>query len=79
MRGQAKKTNEHPDLERTSEMTGRPNCDRCRRIQAAIDEGLSPHEAREANGWDECAEDGCPILPKPYVFKTCAPARTGVS
>jgi hypothetical protein len=42
MREQAKKTNEHPDLERTSEMTGRPNCDRCRRIQAAIDEGLSP-------------------------------------
>jgi hypothetical protein len=46
------------------------NCDRCRRIQAAIDDGVPAHEAREVNGWDECAADNCPMLPKPYVFKT---------
>jgi len=51
-------------------MTGKPDCERCRRIQAAVDGGLSPHDAREANGWDECAADGCPMLPRPYVFKT---------
>jgi hypothetical protein len=51
------------------------SCDRCRRIQAAIDEGMSPHEAREANGWDECAEDYCPMLPKPYVFKSIVKLR----
>jgi hypothetical protein len=44
------------------------NCDRCRKIRAAIDEGTPPHEAREANGWDECAVDDCPMVPRPYTF-----------
>jgi len=42
------------------------NCARCRKIQAAIDEGLPPLEAREANGWDECEKDGCPMIPHPF-------------
>jgi hypothetical protein len=51
-------------------MTDKPYCERCRRIQAAIDHGIPPYEAREANGWDECSEDDCPMLPRPYSFKT---------
>jgi hypothetical protein len=46
----------------------KPECDRCRKIQAAIDEGMSPHEAREAHGWDECSEDDCPMVPLPFGF-----------
>jgi hypothetical protein len=43
-----------------------PDCERCRKIQAAIDEGVPPYEAREANNWDECEEDDCPMTPKPF-------------
>jgi len=51
-------------------MTVKPDCERCRRIQAAIEHGRSLHAAREENGWDECSEDDCPVLPRPYILKT---------
>jgi len=47
-------------------MIRKPDCERCRKIQAAIDEGMPPHEAREENGWDECEKDDCPIMPHPF-------------
>jgi hypothetical protein len=47
-------------------MTDKPDCERCQRIKSAIDQGLSPDEAREANGWDECSQDDCPMLPAPW-------------
>jgi hypothetical protein len=51
-------------------MTDKPDCERSRRIKSAIEQGLSPDAAREENGWDECSRDDCPMLPKPYGFKT---------
>ena len=51
-------------------MRGKPDCERCRKIQSAIDQGIPSYEAREANGWDECPEDDCPVLPRPYSLKT---------
>jgi hypothetical protein len=53
-----------------ADVTDKPDCERCRRIKSAIEQGLSPHAAREENGWDECSQDDCPMLPKPYGFKT---------
>ena len=50
-------------------MIDKSGCERCQRIKAAIERGLSAHEAREANGWDECATDDCPMLPRPYRIK----------
>ena len=50
-------------------MTGKPDCERCQRIKSAIERGLSPHVAREENGWDECSQDDCPMLPKLYGLK----------
>lgn len=47
-------------------MTAKPDCERCRRIQAAIEQGLSPHAAREENGWDECEKDDCPMMPHTF-------------
>jgi hypothetical protein len=55
-----------------ADMTDKPDCERCRRIKAAIEQGLPPHAAREENGWDECSQDDCPMLPKPYRLKTCS-------
>ena len=52
--------------ERAADMTDKPDCERCQRIKSAIDQGLSPDEAREANGWDECSQDDCPMLPAPW-------------
>jgi hypothetical protein len=51
-------------------MTDLRHCERCRKIQMAIKDGLSPHDAREANGWDECSKDGCPMQPMAFGFKT---------
>jgi hypothetical protein len=51
-------------------MIEKPDCERCQRIQSAIDQGLSPDAAREENGWDECSQDDCPMLPKLYGLKT---------
>jgi hypothetical protein len=50
-------------------MTDKPECERCTKIQAAIDRGLSPHAAREEYGWDECAADDCPMQSRPYRFR----------
>src|SRR3982074_2400541 len=50
-------------------MTDKPDCERCRRIKSAIEQGLSPHEAREENGWDECSRDDCPMLPSHTASK----------
>jgi hypothetical protein len=50
-------------------MRDKPDCERCRKIQTAIDQGTPSHEALETNGWDECPEDDCPMLPRPYSFK----------
>ena len=47
-------------------MINKPDCERCRRIKSAIDQGLSPDAAREANGWDECSQNDCPMLPMPW-------------
>ncbi|HEV3446896.1 MAG TPA: hypothetical protein VG099_19820 [Gemmataceae bacterium] len=47
-------------------MIEKPDCERCQRIKSAIDQGLSPDAAREANGWDECSQDDCPMLPAPW-------------
>jgi hypothetical protein len=44
-------------------MTDKSDCERCQRIQAAIDQGVPPYEAREVHGWDECSQDDCPMLP----------------
>jgi hypothetical protein len=52
-------------------MTDHPDCARCRRIESAIERGLSRHAAREEEGWDECARDDCPMLSRPYRLKTC--------
>ena len=35
-------------------------------LQAAIDQGVPPYEAREVHGWDECSQDDCPMLPAPW-------------
>ena len=51
-------------------MNHKPECQRCQRIKSAIHHGLSPHAAREEHGWDECAQDDCPMLPGPYKLKT---------
>jgi hypothetical protein len=51
-------------------MNDKPECQRCQRIRSAIEQGLSPHAAREENGWDECARDDCPMLPGPYRLKS---------
>jgi hypothetical protein len=40
-------------------------CERCQRIESAIEQGLSRDAAREENGWDECSQDDCPMLPRP--------------
>jgi hypothetical protein len=56
---------------RLEDMTLKQDCERCRRIQAAIKQGRSLHAAREENGWDECSDDDCPVLPRPYILKTC--------
>ena len=56
-------------------MRDKPDCERCRKIQTAIDQGAPSHEAREANGWDECPEDDCPMLPRPYSFKAYTELR----
>jgi hypothetical protein len=56
-------------------MIEKPDCERCQRIKSAIDQGLSPDAAREENGWDECSQDGCPMLPKLYGLKTLALLR----
>ena len=61
-------------------MTAKPDCERCRRILAGIEQGLSPHAAREENGWDECSKDDCPMQPTAYGFKTVlcfVPSSTG--
>ena len=47
-------------------MTDKSDCERCQRIQAAIDQGVPPYEAREVHGWDECSQDDCPMLPAPW-------------
>jgi hypothetical protein len=49
-----------------ADMIEKPDCERCQRIKSAIDQGLSPDAAREANGWDECWQDDCPMLPAPW-------------
>jgi hypothetical protein len=51
-------------------MTDKPDCVRCQSIKSAIEHGLSRDAAREANGWDECSRDHCPMLPRPYSLKT---------
>ena len=51
-------------------MIATPNCERCQRIKSAIERGCAADVAREENGWDECSADDCPMLPKPYGFKT---------
>ena len=53
-------------------MTDEPDCERCRRIKSAIEQGHSRDSAREAHGWDECSQDDCPMLPRPYSCKTHA-------
>jgi hypothetical protein len=53
----------------SGDMTDKPDCVRCQRIKSAIEQGISPHAAREENGWDECSRDGCPMLPRPYSLK----------
>jgi hypothetical protein len=53
-----------------ADMTDKPDCERCQRIKSAIERGLSRHAACEENGWDECSRDDCPMLPRPYSFKT---------
>ena len=50
-------------------MTDKPDCVPYQRIKSAIEQGLSPHAAREENGWDECSQDECPMLPRPYSLK----------
>ncbi len=60
-------------------MTDQPDCARCRRIESAIERGLSRHAAREENGWDECSRDDCPMLPRPYSLKTCRRAARGLA
>jgi hypothetical protein len=52
------------------EMIAKPDCVRCQRIKSAIEHGLSRDAAREANGWDECSRDECPMLPWSYSLKT---------
>ena len=52
-----------------ADMIEKPDCERCQRIKSAIEQGLSPHAAREENGWDECSRDECPMLPRPYSLK----------
>jgi len=47
-------------------MIEKPYCERCQRINSAIEQGLSPDAAREENGWDECSQDDCPMLPRPW-------------
>jgi hypothetical protein len=47
-------------------MTDQLDCERCRKIQVAMDQGVPPHEARGANGWDECERDDCPMVPLPF-------------
>ena len=51
------------------EMTDKPECVRCQKIKSAIAHGLSRDAAREANGWDECSRDECPMLPTPHSRK----------
>jgi len=51
-------------------MTAKPTCERCQRIKSAIEQGRPADMAREENGWDECSADDCPMLPKPFEFKT---------
>jgi len=53
-------------------MIDKPDCERCRRIKSAIEQGHSRDAAREAHGWDECSQDDCPMLPRPYGRKTHA-------
>jgi hypothetical protein len=53
-----------------ADMTDKPDCERCRRIKSAIEQGLTLDAAREENGWDECSQDDCPMLPRPYGLKT---------
>ena len=57
-------------------MTDMSSCERCQRIQVAIEQGLSPHLAREENGWDKCSKDDCPMQPKARAVCFVAP-RTG--
>ena len=49
-----------------ADMIEKPDCERCQRIKSAIEQGLSPDAAREENGWDECSQDDCPMLPAPW-------------
>jgi hypothetical protein len=52
--------------EGAADMVDKPDCERCRRIKSAIDQGLSPDASREANGRDECSQNDCPMLPMPW-------------
>ena len=52
--------------EGAADMIEKKDCERCRRIKSAIEQGLSLDVAREANGWDECSQDDCPMLPAPW-------------
>ena len=47
-------------------MSEKPDCKRCQRIEAAIEQGLSRDAAREQYRWDECARDHCPMVPRTY-------------
>ena len=47
-------------------MSDKPDCKRCQRIEAAIEQGLSRDAAREQYRWDECARDHCPMVPRTY-------------
>jgi hypothetical protein len=49
--------------EEAGDMIEKSDCERCQRIKSAIDQGLSPDEAREANGWDECSHAPGPCQP----------------
>ncbi len=56
-------------------MSAKSDCERCQKIQSAIDQGTPSREAREANGWDECPKDDCPMLPRPYSLKSYTALR----
>jgi hypothetical protein len=60
-------------------MIEKPDCERCQRIKSAIEQGLSPDAAREANGWDECSQDDCPMLPAPWRTVESRPSRASTA
>jgi hypothetical protein len=60
------------------EMTAKPDCVRCQRIKSAIEHGLSRDAAREANGWDECSRDECPMLRGHTASKLTAAVASAV-